>query len=226
MDDVAIGIGRVHVANINLRAELLKYVNARSTSLWKQLWLLSWGAKKRRADDIDAIAASFVPVLITSESLFKRFLWKALLAILAATRRLYKPWDRMKEVIPPAQHKAAWEGVLTAVVFPNKVECQNEKRIMAPPFESLPKKLEKLQEEQKASDSLPAAKKMPSKAKPVAVAGKRTVPPPPPPPVHGGNDARSGDHDRVNLTPRRRPTKRQKTGKSSPQSFSPSMAWS
>eukprot|EP00971_Amphidinium_carterae_P097610 1931614-Amphidinium_carterae.1 len=122
MDDVAVGIGRVHVANINLRAELLKYVSARSTSLWKQLWLLSWGAKKRRSDDIDAIAASFAPVLITSESLFKRFLWKALLAILAGTRKLYKPWDRIKEVVPAAQHKAAWECVLTAVVFPNKVE--------------------------------------------------------------------------------------------------------
>eukprot|EP00971_Amphidinium_carterae_P283811 5634853-Amphidinium_carterae.1 len=55
MDDAAIGLGRVHVANINLRTELLKYVNARSISLWKQLWLLAWGAKKRRADDIDAI---------------------------------------------------------------------------------------------------------------------------------------------------------------------------
>eukprot|EP00971_Amphidinium_carterae_P094852 1876880-Amphidinium_carterae.1 len=117
---------------------------------------------------------------------------------------------------------------------------------MAPSFESLPKKLENLQEDRKAADSQPAAKKMPSKIKPAAVAAIRTVPPPPPPPVLGGRDARSGDdpdrgaHDRedredpgdvallgrVNLTPRRRPAKRRRLGKSSPQSFSPSMAWS
>eukprot|EP00971_Amphidinium_carterae_P057612 1139583-Amphidinium_carterae.1 len=117
---------------------------------------------------------------------------------------------------------------------------------MAPPFESLPKKLEKLQHDQQVSDSQPAAKKMPIKVKPAAAAdhrsaagasgGTRTVPPPPPPPVHADSDARRDDEredpgdvallGRVNLTPRRRPAKRQKIGKSSPQNFSPSMAWS
>eukprot|EP00971_Amphidinium_carterae_P027141 535053-Amphidinium_carterae.1 len=76
--------------------------------------------KRRRSDDIDAIAASFAPNLIMSEPLFKRFLWKALLAIMAATRKLDKPWERIKEVVPSPQHKAAWEAVLTAVIFPNK----------------------------------------------------------------------------------------------------------
>eukprot|EP00971_Amphidinium_carterae_P153807 3049477-Amphidinium_carterae.1 len=73
---------------------------------------------------------------------------------------------------------------------------------------------------------------MPIKVKPAAVADNRTVPPPPPPPVRG-DIARPGVEredpgdvallGRVDLTPSRRPAKRQKVGsKGSPQS----LAWS
>eukprot|EP00971_Amphidinium_carterae_P035665 702300-Amphidinium_carterae.1 len=65
---------------------------------------------------------------------------------------------------------------------------------MAPALESLPKKLAQLQQAQSTStESQPAAKKMPAKVKPVAVADNRTVPPPPPPLAHGGKEASRGD---------------------------------
>eukprot|EP00971_Amphidinium_carterae_P263113 5220193-Amphidinium_carterae.2 len=40
MDDVAVCIGRVHVKMIVLRADMLKFLNARTTSLWRQIWHL------------------------------------------------------------------------------------------------------------------------------------------------------------------------------------------
>eukprot|EP00971_Amphidinium_carterae_P246957 4904669-Amphidinium_carterae.5 len=153
--------------------------------------------------------------------------------MLEAVRKLDKPWRCIKEVVPRAQHGAAWEAILTAVVLPNKDECRNEVRIMAPPlesdkakakFQSLPQQLLKLQEQSAVSnEQQPAAKKMPTKVVPAVADGGRVVPPPPPPPppVHRTNVGRDDDGrddpkddallGRLDLTPRRRPAKRQRT---------------
>eukprot|EP00971_Amphidinium_carterae_P263112 5220193-Amphidinium_carterae.1 len=54
------------------------------------------------------------------------------MCVCVTVRVLETPWQSIEEVVPRGQHKAALDGLLTAVMLPTKAETMQEPRVMAP----------------------------------------------------------------------------------------------
>eukprot|EP00971_Amphidinium_carterae_P093342 1847084-Amphidinium_carterae.1 len=132
-----------------LRRRMLAYksialtaLSSRGGELWTQIWLLSWGVKKFRAQDVQALVKEFGSVAKCSHKRLEFMIWTVLKAFMKTTQELQLPvtprgetgaWETVRKYINKSQHHVAWQALLEASGLPNRSQTKGVVRVMYRP---------------------------------------------------------------------------------------------
>eukprot|EP00971_Amphidinium_carterae_P327648 6459105-Amphidinium_carterae.2 len=132
-----------------LRRRMLAYksislaaLSSRGGELWTQIWLLSWGSKKFRAQDVQALVHEFGSVAKCSRKRLEFMIWTVLKAFMKTTQEMQQyvtirndtgAWETVRKYISKGQHHVAWQALLEACGLPTRAQTKGVVRVMYRP---------------------------------------------------------------------------------------------